>query len=59
MNHADVTYMHACVIIEFKEIPAAPSLNLAQGQCELATDYVKKKNTLRLRYIRMYVCTFI
>ncbi|XP_065894234.1 spectrin beta chain, non-erythrocytic 1-like isoform X3 [Dysidea avara] len=32
-----------------QELPAAPSLSLTQGQCELATDYVKKKNTLRLR----------
>ena len=36
-------------IVVYKELPAAPSLNLVQGQCELATDYVKKKNTLRLR----------
>ena len=46
------------LIVVLKELPAAPSLNLIQGQCELATDYVKKKNTLRLRYSR-YIHTYV
>jgi len=37
--------------VPVQELPAAPSLSLTQGHCELATDYVKKKNTLRLRLV--------
>ena len=45
-----IEFLQKFTIYTIQELPAAPSLNLIQGQCELATDYVKKKNTLRLRY---------
>ena len=47
-NLNDELYWYIAIVV-YKDLPAAPSLNLVQGQCELATDYVKKKNTLRLR----------
>ena len=40
---------HACVYTQ--NAAAAPAINVSHGVCEIAKDYQKKKNALRLKYV--------
>lgn len=41
-----------------QNVAAAPAINVSHGVCEIARDYQKKKNALRLKYA-MSVCWFV
>ncbi len=36
-------------------LSACPPINVSQGMCEVAADYVKRKNTLRLRCVYVFI----
>ena len=40
---------YACVYTQ--NAAAAPAINVSHGVCEIAKDYQKKKNALRLKYV--------
>ena len=41
-----------------QNVAAAPAINVSHGVCEIARDYQKKKNALRLKYA-MSACWFV
>ena len=41
-----------------QNVAAAPAINVSHGVCEIARDYQKKKNALRLKYA-INVCWFV